>query len=121
MANELTLGFSLAYSDADGVTDTILASGVIDSLSTPIKVHDKILVATTPGTAIPLGQVSPIAWLIIKNLDATNFVTLYDALSGHGFGKIKPGKFCVVPAGPSLTAPVLVADTAAVRVEYLVC
>lgn len=118
MASELTINLSLAYSDAFGAEDSL---ALVNGLLTPaVKqfVHLKQLVTITE---VPLnlgGIVSP-GYLIIKNLDDTNFVEMRVGTGGTRDVKVRPGLGAVVPFGSGVTAPYLIADTASVWVEYI--
>jgi hypothetical protein len=60
------------------------------------------------------------AHIVVKNLDATNFVLLSMTNdSSDPFSKLSPGKFCYLPAAASGTYYAK-ADTASCRVAYTI-
>jgi len=121
MANELTIGMSLAYDD--GVSsDEIVVSGLIDSLTTAtFNRAAAFVVSHSADTAIPLGSVSAPSWLAVKNLDANNFVTIKDASAGNIIAKIRAGKCGLIPLPAAATAPYARADTGDVKCDFLIC
>lgn len=74
----------------------------------------------TTTESLPSGDVSSKGYLFLRNLDATNFVTLYATTGGNGreFGKLKAGEVTVLRMSPSKSL-VGKADTAAVKLQYL--
>jgi hypothetical protein len=73
---------------------------------------------TAGGTAIPVsGLVAP-GWLYLKNLDATNFITILNAASGNALVKLKPGEVAMFRLAAA--APAALADTAICDLEYLI-
>ena len=121
MANELTMSGSLAYEDANGASAVIDKLAAQVSLTTTKFTRAQISVGTTEE-AIPLGEVTSLGWAMFVNRDATNYVEIRSA-SGAGNDIIK------VPAGKSagpfhfgsdVTAPYIIANTAACLVDYLI-
>lgn len=77
--------------------------------------------------AVEMGEVTAPGHLIIKNLDATNYVEVWtDATSGTGVAKLLPGaaptggEFCVIPTHVDMIAPGVKAATAACLIEVIV-
>lgn len=121
MANELTIGASLAYDD--GVSsDEIAVSGLTDSLSVAtFNRASGFTVSSSADTAIPLGAVSSPVWLMVRNLDANNFVTIKDGSSGTAIAKVRAGKCALIPLPPQAGTPYAKADTASVKCDFLIC
>ena len=68
--------------------------------------------------ALELGQdIGTPGYIMIRNLDATNFVSLRRATGEGNCIKIRAGKFALFEL--AATAPFVIADTAAVRIEVL--
>ena len=63
------------------------------------------------------GEITTVGWFILKNLDDTNFVTL-GTVTGQLPIKVKPGAM-VGPVSVSATNIIAQADTAAVKVQFL--
>lgn len=69
----------------------------------------------TSAEALNLGEIGTAGYLLIKNLDPTNFVKIRNGSSGTDVVKLKPGD----PACFRINGtPYLIADTAACAVEY---
>ncbi len=75
---------------------------------------------TAGGVALPLGAVSSPADAIFINRDSTNFITLYDAVSGNKMIELDPGKPNMFTFDPNITAPAVKADTAPCRLQYFI-
>jgi len=75
---------------------------------------------TAGGVAIPLGAVTSPGDFAAINRDSTNFITLYDAVSGNEIAQLDPGKMCLIPLDPTITAPAAKADTAACQMQYFI-
>lgn len=115
MANEITLSAKLSISKS-GVEEDLSFTGiqVTQSGSNWIKNIQSI---ATSETALQKGSVTTPGICIIKNLDSTNFVSVRHTTGGSNCLKIKPGEAQLIRFSNS--APYLIADTAAVRIEYL--
>lgn len=75
----------------------------------------------TSEEALNLGDCAAGGYLIIKNTDPTNFVTLRAGTGVVDTIKLKPGRVACFPLDPTdASAPYLIADTAACVVQYLV-
>lgn len=120
MASEIQLTASLAYSDANGVTDELGVPTLTADVTTKVTSRAQQSIATSE-TVINLGGVSSVGWLILVNRDATNYVDIKTAASGTIFARLPPGGFCVLYLGSGVTAPVAVAHTAACVVDKFIC
>lgn len=127
MANEITVNVAISISK-DGVT---VPAG--SGLSSPIgqsaagtftmtgnNFVENIFSVPTSQTAIPMGSVTAPHWAFFWNLDATNFVTIRGLTSGTDNIKLLAGEFALVPLNPSQSAPFALADTAPVKLRYLI-
>jgi len=114
MANEIAITASLSYTKG-GASDSLSVTGLADTLVGTRAIHHVQSVATNPGEALDPGEASVGGWLIIKNLDADNFVTL-EVGEATSFCQLNPGEVALFRATAAVTA---VADTAACLVEYL--
>lgn len=81
--------------------------------------HAPIVDVGTSEEDMPVGDVATLGYLILQNLDATNFVD-YGPKNGSNvmedFARIYPGEFAVIRLKPGITLR-WVADTAAVNVQ----
>ena len=119
MAREFTINASLGYEDDEGSEELMQVVDFIASIATKKFSKFKINVGLTEE-AIPLAEVTTIGWLILINQDETNFVSVRKATAETPFGKLAAGGgFCILQGGSGLTAPYLIADTAACQVTGL--
>ena len=111
LSTALTITSTTTTSDALSIslTDTLtIANPIIDS--------GRVSVATGAYTEIVDAAVSAITYVYIKNLDATNYVIVYnDAGSPGAFARLHPGEFCIFPVNAS-TGCSLKANTAACKI-----
>lgn len=125
MANStVTLQMLISFLDPD--------SGVspADVLSTPEKKFDgtehrytknlMTVPVTAGGIAIPLGAVTSPGDFAAINEDSTNFITIYDAVSGNPIAQLDPGKPCLIPLSPAITAPAAEANVGSCQMRYFI-
>lgn len=115
MAKELTLNFSLAFNKSN--VSTSMASGVQQLTVSGTDYVRETWSVPTSVTAIPLGAVATPGYVIITNKDASNFVDIYDGTSGNACVRLMPGEWAAFRF--KTTAPAAKADTAPVKVEFL--
>jgi hypothetical protein len=86
--------------------------------------HARIEAALTPGTAINTSVLTSCTLLSVRNLDATNYVTLTWRSAGNSgvdnIVRIQPGDIAHIQDVTAATNPTLVANTAACNCEVLV-
>jgi hypothetical protein len=86
--------------------------------------HARLEAALSPGTAINTSVLGTCTLLAVRNLDATNYVTLTWRSAGNGgtdnIVRIQPGDLFHVQDVTAATNPTLVANTAACSCEVLV-
>jgi hypothetical protein len=116
IAKKITVGLELAednlVSGLSSFIDETSADGA-DANTAPQDVG-------TSWEALDIGACSPADWVLVKNIDATNFVQLATSNGGTGiFAKIAPGRAAIFPAEPTATYYVK-ADTAACRALVVV-
>ena len=116
MANEITISANLSFSK--GLVEP--ASKAI-SLSVTVSGTDYVKMTQTIGfaaaEAINLGDITTPGYILISNLDTTNYVTLRDGAGGADVVKLKAGEAALFRVGAS--ALYALANTAACVVEYL--
>jgi hypothetical protein len=71
------------------------------------------------ATLIPMGQVSAPHWSYFRNLDPTNFVTLFNGVTGAALPRLLALEPCFVPLDPTGVYYAL-ADTAPCALEYFI-
>lgn len=115
MANELTLAASLKFVKG-GKSVSFGKSGV----QLDVAGSNYTLKTQTIGTseeAISLGDVATPGYILIYNLDATNFVSVRSGTGAANLVKIPAGGMALFNCAAS--APYAIADTASVSIEYL--
>lgn len=78
-----------------------------------------IATVTTTASTINVGSVTTLGYLLLQNLDATNYLT-FGVLSGSYIpvGKLKPGEVAMLRLQPGITFQ-WQANTASVECQYL--
>jgi hypothetical protein len=119
----VTVSASIAYMNP-------LASIQNQALSVPnkrITIQGKHFVAATMsvpttagGTPIPIGVLASLGWAMLVNNDPTNYVDVMTAVGGIDFAQLLPGEPLLIRFGSGVTAPALLANTAACDVEFLI-
>jgi hypothetical protein len=102
MSLQLTIVGQLNISDGAGNSGGLN----ISKSETPAGVNevDQRQSIPTSWTALNVGLTSPPDWLMVVNNDPTNYVQLAtDNAGAKIFSKIKPGRFALLPADPSVT------------------
>jgi hypothetical protein len=84
---------------------------IFDSMSVP---------TTSGGTAIPVSGLANVGWAMFWNLDPTNYVDIMTVASGTAFIRLLPGECALFRFTPGITAPAMLAHTAACVVQFLI-
>ncbi len=120
MANEILIAAGISvFKQAvmDATLGMAIPNGVF-SMSGSFSIKNTMSVGTTP-TIIPLGQVSSPHWAFFKNVDPTNFITIFNGVSGSSFLKLYPGEGH--PAALDETGTYYaMADSADANLQYLI-
>lgn len=120
MSAEITVGASLELDN--GIVDVAgpLCSGLRFDI-TGAKYNRTVQAVGITEEALQLGETSgSLGWCLLKNLDNTNFVNVKTATSGTVFAKLLPKGGCALfYFGSGVTAPFVIADTAACNIEIL--
>ncbi|HVL15840.1 MAG TPA: hypothetical protein VM529_24930 [Gemmata sp.] len=119
MANEIRVGGFFSLRDSEGTDEFLDVAEKAISQTTKLHAKVKHNVGLTEE-AMELGTLASLGMCFIVNRDATNFVTVRFASGGDDAVKVRPGAFALFEFGPDVTAPYLIADTAACQVEYLI-
>ena len=114
MANEISVSINASLANG-GLADRFRNSIKVDQANQGVSkgTHD----VTTSDTAIPLGTITTLGWLLLENLDDTNFVDYGpdNASALVPFGRLEPGEIAAMRLTPGIT-PRWQADTATVKV-----
>lgn len=120
MANELTVSASIRYTKS-GVsvnTDDFGASGVQIDVSGSEYLEGIQVVGTTEEAQLVGSDMATPGYVLLKNLDSTNFVKVRAASGGTDVIKLKAGEVAMFRL--AATGPYMIADTASCRVRYLI-
>ena len=120
MAGEITVtGILKCYNSTQGI-DQEMRRENISLTQTGDTFARYIQTVGTSEEALELGQdIGTLGLCMIRNLDATNFVSIKPATGAANTIKIRAGGFAIFEWGSGATAPFAIADTANVRCEIL--
>lgn len=117
MANEISVSTTLSATKL-GATVSSTGNRTVDMTGDQMISNVQIIGATSE--AILLGDVTTPGYVYLKNLDATNFVSisvLATAVAGTSFTKLLAGDFCIFKAvSTQITA---IADTAPINLQVI--
>lgn len=118
MANEITVTQKLVVENGE-FSENISEVGQRFTQAA-IGGHGPVLSIGTSEEDFPVGDVTVLGWLYLKNLDSTNYVT-YGPKSGGAmvaFGRLEAGESALLRLEPGITIRGL-ANTAACKVKML--
>ncbi len=120
MSNEITFSASLSCNKPSIMQSAIGRSitTLLCSMTGSTYIQDTMSV-TTSALAVPLGSVSSPHWAYFANLDAVNYLTLFNGASGAVFLRLLAGDVAFCPLDPACV-PYAQANTLAVQMEYLI-
>ena len=126
MANELVFNSSVVFDGTVGNVRKVVSMSVIDQYVnvTTKRPANFTMNASTSAEIIPLADASTITggWLMLRNLDSTNYVEVLLSTVGAVIGKMFPGEvYGPVRLGSGITAPAVQANTATCEVEVFLC
>ena len=117
MPNELLISASMTF--AKGTTAARMGRGGVMANVAGTKVADLIQDVGTIVEVLLLGDMTAPGYVMIENLDATNFVSVRAGAGGTNLIEIPAG----TTAGPfrfsAASVPHVIANTAAVRIRFL--
>lgn len=119
MANELTLNTSLALNKG-GATPSVAGTRNAQYTVAGFRYVRGLQSVGTSEEALGIGELASLGYAWFKNLDGTNFVTIKTGTGGVNMVKIKAGETAVFRFGSGVTAPFAIADTAAVKLDYMI-
>ena len=118
MAGELALTFNATYTKSPLTAEALYSPSAIMRDVAGLAFAKDVVSVATAETAIPHAGVATIGFVVAKNLDATNFVTV-GCETGHlTTAKLLPGDFCIFRAAAN--ALYAKADTAACNVLFFI-
>lgn len=118
MATTATVDVTLSYSDAD--TSSELTKAITSTLSNRGFTADIQSIGTSEE-AITLGETTSPGYMLIINLDATNYVELKTGSSGTIFAKLDANGGCaLLKLGSGAQTPYAIANSAACLVRKLI-
>ena len=113
MSNEISISASLTFSK--GGASVSRSEGIQVSVTGDAFSHEVMSIPTSATLLVEGGDLGTAGYVLIKNLDATNYVTV--GLSGQYSIKLKAGEIALFRAAAPIYA---LANTATVLVEYLI-
>lgn len=118
MANEITVEASLRF-EKSGDQDGLDFGPATFTFTGTRSLKGRQSVGTSEEALI-LGEVTAGGMIHLRNMDATNFVSVRAAAGQTPFAKVGPGEVAQWRLHPSATAPTVQADTAACQIRYLI-
>lgn len=115
MANELTVSCSVRFSKSGREADKAYGGIQIDVTGT--RVISNTQTVGTSEEALVIGDVGTAGYIIVKNLDSTNYVTIRGASAAVDCVKLKSGEVALFRLASS--TPYAIANTAPVDIEYV--
>ena len=115
MANELTVSCSVRFSKSGREADKAYGGIQIDVTGT--RVVSNMQTVGTSEEALVVGDVGTAGFMIVKNLDSTNYVTLRAASAAADLVKLKAGEVAMFRLASN--TPYALANTAPVDIEYV--
>ena len=103
MAREITVNITAQLKN--GALLDAFTPGAINVTQTTASANSRIIDAATSDTAYSFADVTTMGWLILQNLDPTNYVA-YGPTSGGAlvnFGKMKPLEYAILRLYPGIT------------------
>ena len=112
----------MVYEDSEGATASMSVVDKLVTVTTKTPVYHRQSIPISADTDIDIGSISSLGFMMLKNLDPTNFVSIKTGQSGTVIGKMLAGEtYGPVRVGSGIANPALTADTAACWVEILIC
>lgn len=109
------------YKDSNNVTDEIKITDLLVNVATKIISRAQQSINTIE-TALNLGSVGTLGYVILVNLDPDNYIDLKTAASGTIIARLDAGGgFAFFKVGSGITAPVAIANTSPCVIDKLLC
>lgn len=120
MADEITISASLAVANVFSSVSRGVNLSFTPDMSGATFIHNVQEIGTAEE-AIVMGDVSTPGWAWFRNLDTTNYVEIRPGTGKDDLVRLNAGEWCVFRFAADVTAPYAVANTASVKIEYLIC
>lgn len=119
MSNEITVTAELRFAKSGAMDGLSLGPATFTLTGTRYE-KGRQSIGFAAEEVLNLGEVVAGGWCMIRNLDATNYVTIRAAAAATPLVRINAGEIALFRIHQSATAPTAQANTAACEVEYLV-
>ena len=121
MANEITTVVSFSASKGGAAINSGSISDTIDMSGVDMGTVTQEIGTSNEALDVP-ADVSGDVHLVVKNLDATNYVEIFkDSGNAHLLSKLYAGEACSLRRIPSTTSLYGRANTAAVQIQFWIC
>lgn len=121
MANEITTVVSFAASKGGAAINSGSLSDTLDMTGVDMGTVTQEIGTSNEALDVP-ADVSGDVHLVVKNLDATNYVEIFkDSGNSHLLSKLLAGESCSLRRIPSTTSLYGRANTAAVQIQFWIC
>lgn len=119
MSNEITYQFQILLNNGR-LKDQYSSSSIAASQSTAALVRNVETISNAAHSALDLAGVSTPGFMVVQNLDPTNYIEVGIDVGGtfYAFLKLKPGEQGMVRLGT--TAPYALANTAPAKLFYVI-
>lgn len=116
MASELKLTINFSYADGEAKVDKAVSNLGVDVTGTVLACG--VQNVDTSEEALGLNGVTAGGYLFLRNLDSTNYVSLRSGTGATNVVRLKAGEVAVFRLDAAATAPFVIANTAAVDLEF---
>ena len=118
MADELTLRASISFEKGTKSAAEALAPFTVD-VAGGNYLDNVQNVGFAAEEALLLADITVGGYVWLRNLDATNFISVRQGTGTTNMIQLKPGDFALFRLSPDTTAPYVIADTGACELEVL--
>lgn len=119
MANEGTVRIQLTFKNSSKNIDFSYDSGVIEFDIAGDNIHDTIQDVGTSEEALSIGDTSVGGYVVVQNLDSTNYVEVRQGTGIADTLRVLAGDAQCFRITNDATAPFVIADTATVRMRVI--
>jgi len=122
MPNSLSINASISFTHSTlPIYLPLAVANLAAAIATEQVIRTEQLIPTSGNTAINLGGITAINWVMFVNRDTTNYVDVYTAVSsGKLFAHLLPGYLCLLPLGSDAQAPAAIAHTASCWLDLFI-
>jgi hypothetical protein len=116
VSNELTLSVTMTYKSGK-IDRSVSVANLSRDVSGAVMAH-VIQNVGSSEEALDLSGVAAGGYVFMRNLDATNFISVRQATSASDLIRLDPGDVALFRLDDDATAPFVIADTAACDLEF---